>query len=62
MKLKEGEKRGNRKDGDYALTWTKDYGKGRVFYTALGHREDVWEDPRFQTMMVEGILWACGGK
>lgn len=62
MKLKEGEKRGNRKDGDYALTWTKDYGKGRVFYTALGHREDVWEDPRFQTMMVEGILWSCGGK
>ena len=62
MKLKEGDKRGNRKDGDYALTWTKDYGKGRMFYTALGHREDVWADARFQKMMVAGILWAAGGQ
>src|SRR5262249_46096567 len=31
------EPRGNRKDKDYALAWVKEYGKGRVFYTALGH-------------------------
>lgn len=34
--------------GDFPLAWEKSYGAGRVFYTALGHREDVWSDPRFQ--------------
>src|SRR5437667_4225806 len=28
--------------GDYPIAWCKEYGKGRVFYTSLGHREDVW--------------------
>jgi len=28
--------------GDYPVAWCKNYGKGRVFYTSLGHREDVW--------------------
>jgi len=36
--------RGNRKDGDNALAWVQEYGKGRVFYTALGHRDEVWKD------------------
>jgi len=29
--------------GDYPISWCKEYGKGRVFYTSLGHREDVWD-------------------
>src|SRR3989441_11246394 len=29
--------------GDYPIAWCKEYGKGRVFYTSLGHREDVWD-------------------
>ena len=29
--------------GNYPIAWCKDYGKGRVFYTSLGHREDVWD-------------------
>ena len=29
--------------GDYPIAWCKMYGKGRVFYTSLGHREDVWD-------------------
>jgi len=33
----------HRTDKDFALSWVKDYGKGRVFYTALGHRPDMWE-------------------
>src|SRR3989440_4641765 len=28
--------------GDYPIAWCKMYGEGRVFYTSLGHREDVW--------------------
>lgn len=49
-----------RKDKDFALAWTKTYGKGRVFYTALGHRDEVWQDGRFQRHLVNGILWAMG--
>jgi type 1 glutamine amidotransferase len=33
--------------GDYPIAWCKQYGKGRVFYTSLGHREDVW-DPNWK--------------
>jgi hypothetical protein len=31
-----------------------------VFYTALGHREEVWADPRFLTHLVNGIAWTVG--
>lgn len=49
--------RGNRKDGDNALAWIQEYGKGRVFYTALGHREEVWNDPRFQKHLLGGLRY-----
>jgi type 1 glutamine amidotransferase len=48
----------NRTDKDFALCWTREYGKGRMFYTALGHRPEVWNDPRFQEHLVGGIKWA----
>jgi type 1 glutamine amidotransferase len=48
----------NRPDKYFANAWTNQYGKGRVFYTALGHREDVWQDARFQQHILNGILWA----
>lgn len=44
----------------YPLSWARMHGKGRVFYTALGHREDVWANPMFQSMLVGGIKWATG--
>ncbi|HEX9046687.1 MAG TPA: ThuA domain-containing protein, partial [Verrucomicrobiae bacterium] len=31
-----------RTPGHYPVSWCKNYGNGRVFYTSLGHREDVW--------------------
>ena len=58
--------------GDYPIAWCKEYGKGRVFYTSLGHREDVW-DPKwpdrknsaevaeaYQKHILAGIKWALG--
>ena len=48
----------NRTDKDFATAWTRDYGKGRVFYTALGHRDEVWKDERFQQHLVGGLRWA----
>jgi type 1 glutamine amidotransferase len=52
----------HRTDKDFALAWWRNYGKGRVFYTALGHREEVWRDARFQQMMIGALTWAMGGK
>ena len=53
-------KEGKRQDKDYALAWTKDYGKGRVFYSAFGHREEVWKDERFLAHMLGGLKYAMG--
>ena len=52
--------RGKRPDKDYALAWVRDFGKGRVFYTALGHEDAVWNDPKVQEHMLGGIKWALG--
>ncbi|WP_198674165.1 PVC-type heme-binding CxxCH protein [Chitinophaga alhagiae] len=41
-------------------TWVKQYGKGRVFYTAYGHDERTWNNPGFHALMKAGILWAVG--
>ncbi|WP_197091546.1 PVC-type heme-binding CxxCH protein [Sphingobacterium endophyticum] len=43
-------------------TWVKDYGKGRVFYTAFGHDERTFRNPGFIKLVKNGILWAVGEK
>jgi type 1 glutamine amidotransferase len=48
----------HRTDKDFAVTWSKDYGKGRVFYSSLGHREEVWDRPDMQRMWTEAVKWA----
>ena len=52
--------KGSRPDKDYALAWCRDHGQGKVFYTALGHREDVWTNPTYQAHLLGGILWTLG--
>ncbi len=58
----------------FPVSWVRSEGKGRVFYTSLGHREDVWDDDanmpnrlngpevaqRFQKHILGGIRWALG--
>lgn len=47
--------------GDYPQAWWRMYGKGRSFYTALGHRADIWtNDPVFRAHITGGIRWALG--
>ena len=46
--------------GDFPIAWCKQVGKGRIFYTSLGHREDVWESDPYQTHITGGIRWALG--
>jgi len=50
--------KGKRKDQDYAVSWCQAYGDGRSFFTSLGHRREVWRDPRFQEHLIGGIKWA----
>jgi len=50
----------HRKDKDFAVTWARTYGKGRVFYSTLGHVEQNWDDPHMQKMYSEAIKWALG--
>ena len=47
-----------RTDKDFAVTWVKEYGKGRVFYSTLGHTTDAWDDPVVKRMYLEAIKWA----
>jgi type 1 glutamine amidotransferase len=44
----------------YAQAYAKMYGKGRVFYSALGHAPATWDDPRVQEMYLGAIKWALG--
>jgi type 1 glutamine amidotransferase len=44
----------------YPIAWARREGKGRVWFDAMGHREDVWDSPAFQTMLIGGIEWAGG--
>jgi type 1 glutamine amidotransferase len=41
--------------GDLPLAWVKAHGAGRVFYTALGHREELWRDAVYQQHVLGGI-------
>ena len=50
----------HRTDGDFAVSWAKTYGKGRVFYSTLGHVPENWDDPRLQSMYSAAIQWALG--
>ena len=49
------------KGGDYPQAWSRTFGKGRSFYTSLGHRDDIWStDPTFRAHVTGGIRWALG--
>ncbi len=43
-------------------TWVKEFGKGRVFYTALGHDERTWSRPEFHRLLEQGLRWGIGEK
>ena len=40
------------------VTWIREYGRGRVFYTNLGHNNETWGDAAFQKHITEGTAWA----
>jgi type 1 glutamine amidotransferase len=52
---------GSNEPGYYPVAWCKTYGNGKVFYTALGHMDNLWaSNPDFQKHILGGIQWALG--
>jgi type 1 glutamine amidotransferase len=45
---------------DHPLAWCREQGAGRVFYTALGHAAEAYDDPDFRAHLLGGITWAVG--
>jgi len=43
---------------DLLMAWRREHGSGRVFYTAFGHRTEVWQDPRFRQHLLGALRWA----
>jgi cytochrome c len=46
--------------GDHPIAWCHAIGRGRAWYTALGHRSETYADPGFARHLLGGILWAAG--
>jgi type 1 glutamine amidotransferase len=44
----------------FPATWARKHERGRVFYTSMGHREDVWQNKTFQELLLGGLSWALG--
>jgi type 1 glutamine amidotransferase len=47
-------------DAARPLVWCRHEGRGRVFYSALGHFNETWTNPRIRTMTARGLAWALG--
>ena len=43
---------------DLPLAWTRQHGGGRMFYSALGHRPETWDNPQFRAHAAAAIRWA----
>src|SRR5262252_1782607 len=50
----------DRTDGDFALAWIRNYGKGRVFYSAFGHFPESFTQEPIRTMLFQALLWLTG--
>ena len=50
----------NRKDGDFAISWIREYGQGRVFYCSLGHNEAIFWNKAVLEHYLAGIQFAFG--
>ncbi|MEN8724173.1 MAG: ThuA domain-containing protein [Lentimonas sp.] len=49
-----------RKDHDYAVAWVQSVGKGRVFYSSIGHNHHIYSNPLMLKHYLAGIQFAVG--
>jgi len=45
---------------NYPATWARMHHKGRVFFTSMGHRDDVWQKDIFQKLLTGALNWTLG--
>ena len=60
LSLEETPDKGSNPKKDYPLAWIKNYGKGRVFYSAFGHSGDTYQNPQMLSFILAGIQFAVG--
>ena len=60
LSMKQRPRPDNPTPGDYPVAWTNRLGQGRMFYTSLGHREDVYMNGLYLEHLVGGMRWALG--
>lgn len=60
--LDESTYKGGTMHGDHPVAWCKKMGRGRVWYTALGHTETSFAEPLFLEHLLGGIQVAAGAK
>lgn len=46
-----------RTDNDFAVTWVREFGRGRVFFSSFGHTIESWDRPDIQKMWLEAVKW-----
>ncbi len=49
-------------DGPNEMMWTREFGRGRIFYNSLGHDVATWQNEAWQRLVIQGIQWAAGRK
>jgi type 1 glutamine amidotransferase len=49
-------------DGPNEMMWTREFGRGRIFYNSLGHDLATWQNETWQRLVIQGIQWAAGRK
>jgi type 1 glutamine amidotransferase len=45
--------------GDHPIVWTRCIGRGRLFFSALGHKAETWSEPLHLRMIRGALLWAA---
>jgi type 1 glutamine amidotransferase len=54
---RDGQRERQYRSPPYPETWARMHGKGRVFYTGMGHRQDVWTNPLYKTVLLAALAW-----
>jgi hypothetical protein len=48
--------------GDHPIAWTQCVGKGRSFYTAIGHKPESYSEPNTNKLIEQGVAWVVESK
>ncbi len=49
----------NLRMGDHPIVWTRCIGRGRMFYSAIGHRPESYSRPEYRSMLVNAVQWSA---